>query len=89
MVPAYWRNREFQGFLDQLAGAPQVRAWSEDSLRQRILTSAHSEGIALRPGDLRVTRTAAGWRIETYYLARVDLLVYEVQLHFRPSAAAE
>jgi hypothetical protein len=60
----------------------------EESLRVEVLQKAANIGLPVKADDVHIWRTGESLRIETRYNARVDLLLYSVDLHFYPSASA-
>lgn len=82
LVPAYYRNMEFQRYLD---GAVE-RNQSPDALVADIVSQAAQLGLPVRAGDVHVTRTGNGLRVDIVYIIRVDLPLYTVDLHFHPAA---
>ncbi len=43
-------------------------------------------GLPVRTGDVQVAQGANSIKIEVLYVVHIDLPVYTVDLHFRPSA---
>ena len=83
LAPAYLRNMRFQEYLNALGNQPAPDQQSEERLRIEIVSQATRMGLPVRPGDVRVQRTAGRLRLEVRYVVRVDLPIYTVDLHFR------
>lgn len=86
LAPAYYRNWQFQQYLLDAAAAAADSAPPE-VLEVRVRDRAARLGVPLLRSDLKIERKpSGGWRIEALYVVQVDLLVYTVDLHFRPRA---
>ena len=82
LIPPYFRNMEFQRYLDRAV----QRTQSPDGLVADVVNKAGQLGLPVRAGDVHVTRTGNGLRVELVYIIRVDLPMYTVDLHFHPAA---
>jgi hypothetical protein len=88
LVPIYWRNLELQQFVETAAQTPEIQNLPEEVLRVQVMAKAQSLGLPVRGDNIRVLQTDAGVRIDVRYIARVDLPLYTVNLHFYPGAGA-
>lgn len=84
LAPAYLQNLEYQRYLD---GAVD-RTQNPDALVADVVNKAAQLGLPVRTGDVHVTKTAGGVRVEIIYVIRVDLPLYTVDLHFHPTASS-
>jgi type II secretory ATPase GspE/PulE/Tfp pilus assembly ATPase PilB-like protein len=82
LIPAYFENMEFQRYLDRSV----QRTQSPEALVVDVVNKAAQLGLPVRAGDVHVTRTENGLRVELIYVIRVDLPLYTVDLHFHPAA---
>lgn len=82
LIPPYFDNMQLQRYLDDAVELAQ----SPDLLRADIVNKAAQLGLPVRTGDVRVTRTGNGLRVDIVYVIRVDLPLYTVDLHFHPAA---
>ncbi len=83
MLPAYFRNLEFQRYLEQVVQQTDVTANPPDLVRAQVVNKAVEMGLPVRSGQVTVERAGDRYRIRVLYIRRVDLLVYTVDLHFR------
>ena len=83
MLPPYFRDLEFQSYLNDLAGSPQLRAAPVELVATRVAGKAASMDIPLKFADVKVLRLGDRLRIELKYVVPVDLGIYSVDLHFR------
>lgn len=83
LIPPYFQNSRFQRYLEDAVSRPV----SPEMLKADIVNRAAQMGLPLREGDVRMTPTAGnGLKVDIVYINRVDLKLYMVDLHFRPSA---
>jgi hypothetical protein len=85
LIPPYNENYMFQQFLDNVSEKKQT----PEAAQAEIVNQAARLGLPVRAGDVHVTRSANGIRVDIIYVVRVDLPLYTVDLHFHPSAASD
>ncbi len=86
LLPAYWRNLEFQRALKDLAAAGLKSGATDEAMRVGVVNAAARLGIGVRFGDVKVRRAHGRLEIQALYVVPVNLPVYAVDLHFRPRA---
>lgn len=86
LIPPYYHDWQFHGFLEALAHDSAGANRPPDLIRALVVDRAASMGLPVRTGDVHVTAGRNGPRIEVLYVVHVDLPVYTVDLHFRPTA---
>lgn len=82
--PAYWRNWQFQQSLNELMERVDTRPLPEDTILAQVRDRAARMGLRIPQDQIHVKRTAATLEISAFYVVRVDLPFYTVDLHFRP-----
>jgi hypothetical protein len=85
LIPPYYLNYQFQQYLHTVVDRPQ----SPERMQASIVDKAARLGLPVRSGDVRVTRSGNGVRVEIVYVVKVDLPMYTVDLHFRPGARSD
>jgi hypothetical protein len=86
LAPPYYENWRLQRYLSALAHDPASAHRSSDLLRALVVDRAASMGLPVRTGDVQVAQGSNSIKIEVLYVVHIDLPVYTVDLHFRPSA---
>ena len=85
--PAYVNNFELQDHIRQLSIQLSVRSKpvTSDEIRDEVVAFAQDHGVPLIADDVKVS---IGNRvsISVDYTVPVDLMVYNLKLHFTPSA---
>ena len=86
-LPAYVNNFQLQDHIRQLSTqlAVRTRPVVPDEIRDEIIAFAQDHGIALVPDNVKVT-ISRHVSINLDYTVPVDLIVYTLKLHFKPSA---
>jgi hypothetical protein len=87
IVPAYLDNYELQTFLKDVAVQATVQSppMTAESVQDEILTKTESLGLPVERKDIKVSLSRTV-RIAIDYSVYVDLEVYTLTLHFKPSA---
>lgn len=88
LVNPYVENWRLQQYIEQAAHDPAMQSAPPEAFAAAVADRAASLGIPLPFNQVRVTRSANGTFVEARYFVRVDLKLYTVDLHFRPSAGA-
>jgi hypothetical protein len=86
LAPPYYENWRLQRYLSALAHDPASTHRSTDLLRALVVDRAASMGLPIRTGDVQVTTGPNSVKIDVLYVVHIDLPIYTVDLHFRPSA---
>jgi hypothetical protein len=86
LIPLYYRNYQFQGYVSAAAHRVENQTKSDDVLRDWLLDKADSLKLPVKAGDVHIQRSADRMRIDVRYAVRVDLPGYTVNLHFDPGA---
>ena len=87
VVPAYIDNYTLQDKLTTEARFSVVNHRSDEDLREVIYKEIQIREIPARREDIKILEnTSRGVRISVDYTVPVDLKVYQLTLHFNPSA---
>jgi cell division protein FtsL len=87
ILPAYYNNFQLQDHIRQLTTQVAVRTKpvTPAEIGDEVVTFAQDLGIPLAPENVKVT-IARHISIKLDYTVPVDLTVYNLRLHFTPSA---
>jgi hypothetical protein len=89
LVEPYYDNWKLQNYIEDLAYDPRSLERPADALAAAVANRAATMGIPVRVEQVRVTRSRESVHIEAKYYVRIDFAVYNVDLHFRPSAGSK
>jgi hypothetical protein len=86
-LPAYVNNFQLQDHIRQLSTQLAVRTKpaAPDEIRDEVVAFAQDHGIPLAADNVKVT-ISRRISINLDYTVPVDLIVYTLRLHFKPSA---
>jgi hypothetical protein len=86
-LPAYVNNFQLQDHIQQLSIQLSVRAKpvTPDQVRDEVVAFAQDHGVPLTADNVKVV-IGSRVSISVDYTVPVDLLVYNLKLHFTPSA---
>ncbi len=86
LIPLYYHNYQLQEFVSATTQRVGTETKSDDFLRESVVDKAASLQLPVKVGDVHITRSGGGLRIDVRYAVRVDLPGYTVLLHFYPGA---
>ena len=87
VVPIYVANYQLQDKLQTEARFATVNHKTDDQLRDVIYREMRDRDIPARREDIKILEnTQRGVRLSVEYTVPVDLKLYQLQLHFNPSA---
>jgi len=86
-VPIYFNNYELEDYMRQLAIQSSVARSPAAEIRQKVLAQALDLHLPISADQIRVESLEGNIKIDVDYTVPVDLRVYVLVLHFRPSAA--
>jgi hypothetical protein len=87
-APIYVNNLRLSIHVEDLTRSAGAVRQSDDALRADVLAKARELNLPVAAGNVHITRSADGVRIEVRYFVRVDLPGYTVDLHFYPGAGS-
>lgn len=85
LIPPYVENWRLQQYLNDVGADPATAAKRPEIVRADVVNKANDLGLPVHGDDVKVTRSGDALKIEVLYLVHVNLAVYTVDLHFRPS----
>ncbi len=86
VLPPYIDNFRLQQALEEFVAKPEAAATAEEVLRAQVADLAARTGVPVPAGQVRIARVDGRVRVEMFYVVRVELPFYQVDLHFRPAA---
>lgn len=86
IVPAYVAEYQLQDKMQEQARFAVVNRYTEDQVRANIYKVVQDLEIPAKPEDIKVVSTQQLVSISLDYTVPVDLLFYQLNLHFTPSS---
>jgi hypothetical protein len=85
VIPPYFANYEFEDDLHQ-EGLFSLGKYSDDALRERIFKDMQARGVDATKEDIHIQQNdSRALKVLVDYTVTVDLMVYDLKLHFTPS----
>ena len=84
LVPAYWRNLEFQRALEHVAAAGLASGAPDEAIRVAAVNAAARLGLGVGFEQVTLKRAEGRLEVQALYVVPVALPMYSVDLHFRP-----
>ena len=88
LAPVYFENFELQQYMRSLARRADLQVTPDEALRTAILNRARELNLPLTAGDVAIRHESGTVRFDSKYAVQMDFTVYQVDLHFHPSAAS-
>ncbi|HZR28591.1 MAG TPA: hypothetical protein VFA71_07405 [Terriglobales bacterium] len=89
MLPPFFKNYQFQDYLDEEARRTSYSNLTEDAIRNEILKEARSDDLPITADQVHVSVGPIGRlqvQISVEYTVHVDLPFFPQDLHFNPSS---
>jgi len=86
ILPAYVAEYQLQDKMQEQAKFAVVNRYPEEQIRDSIFKVVKDIEIPVKREDIKITATQDVVRIACDYTIPVDLLVYQMNLHFTPSS---
>jgi hypothetical protein len=86
ILPAYMADYQLSDKMQELARFAIVNRYSEEQIRDNVYKAVQELGIPAKREDIKVTANQSAVKISLEYSVPVDLVVYQMELHFTPSS---
>ncbi|HTD24323.1 MAG TPA: hypothetical protein VK738_16815 [Terriglobales bacterium] len=87
LVPPYFKNYQFQDYLDHEATRTSYSNLSEDTIRNEVLKEARNDDLPITAEQIHVTVGRLQVQINVDYTVHVDLPFFPTDLHFNDASA--
>gem|GEM_PF-654647 len=85
-IPVYVQNYELADYIQNLAVQATVSRSAPEDIQRNIVDKAHSLDLPVSFDNVQVSSNMDGVKIHVDYTVPIDLKVYTLSLHFKPSA---
>jgi hypothetical protein len=82
LAPVYFENYQLRRYIRSLSPA------TDEALRSAVLTRAKQLDLPVQPGDIQITHPDGKLHVQLKYAVQMDFPLYQVDLHFHPSATS-
>jgi Domain of unknown function (DUF4845) len=85
VIPPYFANYQLEDWLKAQIPFFMVNHTTDEALYNSILKEMHNDGIEVTRDNIKIVQNNAnGINVQIDYSVKVDLLVYQWNLHFTP-----
>lgn len=86
ILPAYVADYQLSDKMQELARFSVVNRYTEEQIRDNVYRAMQDLGIPAKREDIKIISSQAVVKISLDYRVPVDLIVYQMELHFTPSS---
>jgi hypothetical protein len=86
-VPPFFKNYQFQDYLDDEARRTSYTPLTEDAIRSEVLKEAKGDDLPVSAEQIHIVRGQNLVQIDVQYTVHVDLLFFPQDLHFNPASS--
>ena len=85
VIPPYFANYQLEDWLKTQIPFLMVNHTTDDALYASIIKEMHNEGIEVTNDNIKIIQNnSRGINVQIDYTVKLDLLVYQTNLHFTP-----
>ena len=88
LAPVYYEDYQLRQYLRSTVQANVASAASDDAVRAQVVNHARRLDLPLTPGDVKISHLNGKLKVEAQCKVQVDFPLYQVDLHFHPSATS-
>jgi predicted membrane protein len=89
LTPVYFENYQLRSYVTDLVHSPNALATPDETLRSRVLAEARQLDLPVRSDDIRITHADGKVEVQMKYAVQMDFPLYQVDLHFHPTARSQ
>jgi hypothetical protein len=89
LAPVYYEDFQLRQYLKSLARDHRSATTPDETLRSNVVAQARQLDLAIRPEEVQISHPDGKLQLEIKYAVQMDLPLYQVDLHFHPSATGK
>jgi hypothetical protein len=89
LAPVYFENYQLRNYITGLVHTPNAGATPDETLRSEVLAQARQLDLPVQSNDVKITHTDGKLEVQMKYAVQMDFPLYQVDLHFHPSASSK
>lgn len=89
LVPVYFEDYRLGQYVKSVARGSGAAAASDDMVRADVVRRARQLDLPVTTGDVKVSHPGGKLKVEVACKVQMDFPLYQVDLHFHPSATAQ
>lgn len=88
LAPVYYEDFQLRQFIQTLARGTSAAATPDEALRAAVSDRGRQLDLPIRAEDIQISRTDGKLQVQIKYSVQMDFPLYQVDLHFHPSATS-
>jgi hypothetical protein len=89
LAPVYYEDFQLRQYLQSLARDRRYASTPDETLRSSVVAQAHRLDLPIRPAEVQISHPDGKLQLQIKYAVQMDLPLYQVDLHFHPSATSK
>jgi len=89
LAPVYYEDFQLRQYIQSIARDPRSATTPDDTLRSTVVTRARQLDLLIRPDEVQISHPAGKLELQIKYAVQMDFPLYQVDLHFHPTAAGK
>ena len=89
LAPVYFEDYRLRRYVIDLAHSPNAATMPDETLRSQVLAEARKLDLPVEANDVSITHGQGGIELQIKYAVQMDFPLYQVDLHFHPSASSK
>jgi hypothetical protein len=88
LAPVYLENYRLGRYVRDLVHTSNAAATPDETLRSQVLAQARQLDLPIQSADVKITRAQSRVEVQIKYAVEMDFPLYQVDVHFHPSASS-
>jgi hypothetical protein len=88
LAPVYFDNFRLSQYIRSLARRPNAASTPDETIRSAVVDRARELDLPIRPEDVKISHSQGKLELQMKYAVQMDFPLYQVDLHFHPSATS-
>jgi hypothetical protein len=88
LAPVYYEDFQLRQYIQTLTRGTSAATTQDEVLRAAVSDRGRQLDLPIRPEDIQISRTDGKLQVQIKYSVQMDFPLYQVDLHFHPSATS-
>jgi hypothetical protein len=88
LMPVYYADFQLRQHVHSLVLGSNASTTPDEALRSAVIARARQLDLPVQPSDIQISRADGKLQLQVKYAVEMDFPLYQVEVHFHPSAAS-
>lgn len=88
LAPVYFEDYQLRQYLRSLTAGTSATIMRDEALRSAVLNRARQLDLPVQDSEIQLSRADGKLQLQVKYAVQMDFPLYQVDLHFHPSATS-